>query len=95
MKALVTATCLAVLGFVVYFFWGEYMARNQRIAEARLAEASMCETMLADLRHDRDHDWRVLHIAMCVKNGHLSKSNFDTPELDRFYEAARSNIESD
>lgn len=64
-------------------------------AEAeRRAEAAMCEMMEEDFRKEKwDAEWRVLHITLCVKNKHLSESDFDTPLMKKLYEQARPSME--
>lgn len=99
MKALIAATCLAVLAAVGYFFWGEYEARAAKAqAEKRAmhrAEASMCTKMIGELRSgDFTEDWRGAHLALCVRNAHLSAKDFEGPTMMPFYEKAQSVIKA-
>lgn len=45
MKALVAATCIAVLAFVGYFFWNEYEKRSARNERAASIEHAHTEIM--------------------------------------------------
>lgn len=94
MRTLVAAACIAVLAFVGYYFWGEYEKSVARAEAERRAEAAMCQMMEKDFRKETwDTDWRVLHVTLCVRNKHLSESDFDTPLMKRLYEQARPSIE--
>ncbi|APY14320.1 hypothetical protein GJU94_14040 [Brucella sp. 10RB9214] len=63
MKALVGAACVAIIAFVVYFFWGEYQRREQASAvSAAFAAQQMVETQ-------RDCDEWVVELRSW-KSGH-------------------------
>lgn len=63
MKALVGAACVAIIAFVVYFFWGEYQQRKQ----AESVRAAYAAQQLADTQRSCD-EW-VTELKSW-KNGH-------------------------
>lgn len=90
MRLLVGATCVAVIAFIGYFFWGEYQARQkQKLAEIR-AENLMCNEMLADFKGGKSsHDWRVIHIVRCLENKHLTEPDFIQNGLSSYLDEAK------
>lgn len=100
LRFLVGAACIVIIASGVYFAWSEYDRRNARIAADEraqyLALAQMCKQMHRELdTNEIKEDWRIAHVAKCVRNGHLSEDDFAGPHMIGILDQARNLIASD
>lgn len=90
MKALVGIACVAIIAFVLYFFWGEYQRREeQKLANMR-AEKQVCDLMISELKSKNfTQDWRVIHAVKCLEKKHLTDNDFKNNGLGNLLDNAK------